>query len=487
MTVSFKDVSKQGNSEPQRHRVVIVGGGLAGIAAASALSSFAPSSGKKFEITLLESRPQLGGRATSYVDRETGETIDNCQHVSMGCCTNLRHLCRELGIDTAFQTEEQLEFIAPDGRRTSFKADRIPAPFHLTRAFLKLPYLTWKEKRQFATAVRKLARASPASLAGKSFSEWLREQGQPTSLIQNVWEVVLVSALSESTDRIDAAYARKVFVDGFLAHPDGWKVEIPKTDLDDLYSHRTKEALNQRGVQVRSKSRAVKVDFPENRAVVSLTGGDTIEADDLILAVPHHQLPALISDVEQLNDLTARCEQIETAPITSVHLWYDRPLTDLPHAVLIGRLSQWMFNRGEREVQGQKTYYYQVVISASRNLKEQSQSEATSIVDRELREIWSPHTSTNLMHSRMITERRAVFSVTPGIDKIRPPQQTGIPQLQVAGDWTQTGWPATMEGAVISGYLAAENVCRRHGAEPGFVQSGLPVSNLTRWLFGLKK
>jgi len=466
----------------QRRRVVIVGGGLAGIAAAETLSS--PESASQFDVLLLESRPQLGGRATSYIDRETGETIDNCQHVSMRCCTNLQRLCRQLGIADAFQTESQLEFIAPDGTQTSFNADPLPAPFHLTRAFLRLPYLSWKEKICFALGVRSLARASANELRGRSFADWLREHHQSDSLIQNVWDVVLVSALSESLDRIDAAYARKVFVDGFLAHAEGWKVEIPKIDLDELYSIRTVSALSQRGVTVRNRARVTEIHFKENRGTVVLNDGESIDADHVILAVPQHQVSSLLLNEPALQDLIAKCQQIETAPISSVHLWYDKPVMPLSHAVLVGRLGQWAFNRGERALQGTQTHYCQVVISASRQLKEQTQEDVIQKIDRELQEIWP--TDARLVHSRIITERRAVFSVTPGIDQLRPAQQTSLPQLQVAGDWTQTGWPATMEGAVISGYLAAENVCRHYGLEAGFVQPGLPVSLFSRWLLGVK-
>lgn len=439
------------------------------------------------QVTLLESRPQLGGRATSYIDKASGETIDNCQHVSMGCCTNLRDLCERLQVADAFQTESELYFIAPNGECCSFSADPLPAPFHLTRAFLKLSYLSLREKVLFASAVRALAQARPEKLLGSNFADWLRTHRQTDRLIQNVWEVVLVSALSESLDRIDAAYARKVFVDGFLSHADSWKVEIPRIDLDELYSQRTRAALAAKGVDVRVQTRATGLTYEDERvAQVSLHNGDPLIADDVILAVPQHQLSALLPSSPKLDSLRQQVSQLETAPITSVHLWYDRPLTALPHAVLVGRLSQWMFNRGQRTLNGESAHYYQVVISASRQLREWSQEDAIAAVAAELRAVWPSHRVPKLLHSRMITERRAVFSVTPGIDALRPVQQTGIENLQIAGDYTQTGWPATMEGAVISGYLAAENVPRRLGRPLQIVRPGLPFAGLSRWCLGLK-
>ncbi len=461
-----------------RYPVVVIGGGLAGIAAATALAS------GHIPVTLLESRPQLGGRATSYVDRESGETIDNCQHVSMGCCTNLRHLCESLGLNDAFQTESRLDFIGPDGTCTPFTADSLPAPFHLTRSFLRLPYLSWKEKWRFALGVRALAAARPEQLQGKSFAEWLREHHQTDALMQNVWEVVLVSALSESLDRIDALYARKVFVDGFLANSQGWKVEIPRFNLDELYSIRVSSSLRNHGVTVHTQSRVSRVVPTDHGAEVTLADGSILLACDVVLAVPQHQVASLVEGVDSLKGLVTQSQQLESAPITSVHLWYDRPLTDLQHAVLVGRCGQWLFNRGIRLLSGRETYYYQVVISASRQLRQLSQDEVIQILDGELQEIW-PGAGARLIHSRMITEKRAVFSALPGVDQFRPVQQTNAPNIQVAGDWSQTAWPATMEGAVISGYLAAENIFRRHGQIQKFVQPGLPVSALSRLLLKL--
>ena len=460
--------------------VTIVGGGLAGIAAASALSS------GPFDVTLLESRPQLGGRATSYVDRETGETIDNCQHVSMGCCTNLRHLCQRLGLQDAFQTESTLYFVAPDRTVTRFAADPLPAPFHLTRSFLRLPYLSWKEKRLFAKGVQALARARAEDLTGRNFSEWLETHGQTESLKKQVWEVVLVSALSESLNRIDAAYAQKVFVDGFLAHAHGWNVEIPRIDLDELYSQRARPALEQQGVRIRTESRVTGLTFTERDVTLQLSQAEPLTAQKVILAVPHHQVCSLLPDQEPFQDLRNRCEQLESAPITSIHLWYDRPLMSLPHAVLVGRLGHWVFARGERTLRGKPAWYYQVVISASRMLKEWTQAEVTDRIHRELQGIWDEQGSSSLRHSRLITERRAVFSAVPGVDALRPDQQTPHPSLLIAGDWTQTGWPATMEGAVISGYRAAESLSQQLGLTLNSVQPGLPVSVFSRWLLGVK-
>jgi squalene-associated FAD-dependent desaturase len=462
--------------EPAESRIVIIGGGLAGIAAAAGLGL----AGRR--VLLLEARGELGGRATSYLDQSTGESIDNCQHVSMGCCTNLHHLGNILGFSSLLVPQEKLYFVAPGGGITTFAADRLPAPLHLLRAFLRLPYLSWHEKLLFAMGIRALARSDRQSLRGRSFEEWLREQGQTENLIRNAWELVLVSALSESLDRIDAAYAQKVFVDGFLNHAAGWRVEIPQTTLGALYRECVIPGLRQLGVEIRTSTRVTRLIHDGSGLSAVLRQGEALQADEWILAVPQYQVADLLPEHPELSSLKERIGQIESAPISSVHLWFDRPVSNLPHAVFVGRLSQWLFARGADPAGN--SYRYQVVISASRQLRGQGQDDVIAQVLRDIAEAWPAARQAVLLNSRMITERRAVFSAMPGIDELRPPQQTPVPELQLAGDWTRTGWPATMEGAVRSGFLAAENVLRRLGRPVRLVQPGLPRSRAAAWLFG---
>jgi len=458
--------------------VVVVGGGLAGLAAASTLGQAG------LNVTLLESRKSLGGRATSYVDAESGVLIDNCQHVSMGCCTNLKHLCAMLQIEDAFRTEHVLYFISPEGTCTRFQADPLPAPLHLSRAFWRLPDLSFMEKFRFARAVHVLAATPRTTLRGQDFQTWLKAQGQSDRVIRNVWEVVLISALSESLERIDAAYAQKVFVDGFLTNRHGWEIEVPVVSLDELYSQRAIRAMQESGVEVHPQSRVTSlVSTSQQIEGIVLQDGREICAEEFILAVPQHQLSALISTHPVLQSLAEQVDRLESAPITSVHLWFDRPITDLPHAVLVDRLGQWLFARGKSEAPHGSGYLYQVVISASHRLSAWTQSEVIEKVVDELAAIWPEVSAAKLLHQRMITERRAVFSATPGVDRHRPAQQSPIPNLQLAGDWTKTDWPATMEGAVRSGYLAAANILKRYGMNADVLQPGLRHSWLARWLW----
>jgi len=436
--------------------VVIVGGGLAGIAAAVGLARHS------FRVTLLESRPRLGGRATSIVDRETGELIDNCQHVNMGCCVNFQRLCEWTGTSEHLVTEDELIFIASYGKQNRLRNGFLPAPAHLSTGFLRLSYLSFQEKRSLARAMLALLRSRPPE-SGR-FIDFLRQHRQSRKLIDRFWNSVLVSALSEDLERISYLYARKVFVEGFLANRSGWKVQLLDLPLGQFYDEAIRNWLAEHGVTVRIQSGLQSLEQTEDRLIRSarLRDESILEADEFVLAVAFDRVPSLLPAVVAESETGRRVSEIEAASISSVHVWFDREITTLRHAVLLDRLSQWMFNRsrilGARETD---RFAYQIVISNSRDL-EMSQDELIDRVRDELAEIFPASKEAQLLHARVITEHRAVFSVVPGVDELRPPQQTLISNLQLAGDWTQTGWPATMVGAVRSGFLAAENLLKKY-------------------------
>lgn len=460
--------------------VVIVGGGLAGLAAAVMLGDAGVA------VTLLESRPRWGGRASSFVDSATGETIDNCQHVSMGCCTNFSHFCRLVGIDKFFQREETLWFFGPDGSRSTLSNAPLPAPLHLFPAFAQLRFLSWHDKWHLAWGLRALARTDPQSVENKPFADWLVQYKQTPAAIERFWHVVLVSALSESLERINVGAARKVFVDGFLANRHGWEVLLPTVSLDELYGERLVGWFAQHKVDARLQCGVKQVLIDGDVACgVQLRNGERIDAAQVIVAVPHNLVLSLLPDEWRHHPQFVATEQMETAPISSVHLWFDRAITELPHATFVGRTSQWLFNREKIQQTKKDGHYYQVVISASRDVVERSQDETIQQVVAELAEIWPVVRDARLLHARLVTEHRAVVSMRPGVERLRPPQQSPIANLQLAGDWTRTGWPCTMEGAVRGGFLAAENVLRNLGQPRTLVQPDLPVALLSRVLLGL--
>lgn len=470
---------------PGLGRVAIVGGGLAGLAAAVALA------GRGFDLHLYEARRRLGGRATSFYDAETGEWIDHCQHVSMGCCTNLADFCRRTGLAEFFRRDKTLYFFGRDGGCHRLTASNwLPAPAHLAPALLGLGYLPLADRISIARTMLRLATSDVSSDdAGEpTIGEWLRQQGQSTQAINLFWSVVLVSALGEQLDRASLFHARKVFVDGFLSAREAYEVEVPRIPLAELYGERLETWMTQQDVVLHLGTRVEEIEGDHGRiTAIRLGDGSRQAMDGVIVAVTWRRVRELFSQplLTCLPEL-ACVDQIDSAPITGVHLWFDREITPLPHAVLVGRLSQWLFNRGRAAVHGSTSigHYYQVVISASRSLAGRERADVVDEIVHELAVIWPVTGEAKLLRWRMITEQSAVFSVQPGIDRFRPTQQTSISNLVLAGDWTRTGWPSTMEGAVRSGYLAAEVILKTFGHEGRFLVSDLRRPFFAKLLLG---
>jgi squalene-associated FAD-dependent desaturase len=456
-------------------RVAIVGGGLAGLAAAAALVE------RGLAVELFEARRKLGGRAGSYIDRTTGEAIDHCQHVAMGCCTNYLDFCRRTGIAELFTRHKTLHFFGPNSRRCDFSPSRwLPAPLHLAGPLLSLSYLSLADKLAIARAMLRLI-ATPVgdSPDGPTVLSWLHEQRQSAAAIDRFWKVVLVSALAESLDRASLAAARKVFVDGFLAHRNACNVLVPQVSLDELY-RRVAEWLRARGAEIHLETPVAAIIGDAHRAAgLRLADGSERAFDFVIVALPWQRVAQLLPPAQLAAiDPSSTFAAIPSAPISSVHLWFDHPLTDLPHAVLVDRLSQWVFVRAS--LQPTSEHYYQVVISASHDLAGRERRSVLDEVLSDLRAVFPQAADAKLLRWQLITEQQAVFSVRPGLDLVRPPQQTAVPNLLLAGDWTRTGWPATMESAVRSGYLAAEAVLNRLGRPERIVVPDLPRGWLVR-------
>jgi squalene-associated FAD-dependent desaturase len=466
------------NSDSQANRIAIVGGGLAGLASAAALVE------RGCVVELFEARRKLGGRAGSYFDRASGESIDHCQHVAMGCCTNYLDFCRHTGIDDLLARYQTLHFFGPDGRQCDFCPTRwLPAPLHLIGPLLSLNYLSLLDKLGIARAILRMLRLpSQVDSPSPTVSDWLSARRQNPNAIERFWKVVLVSALGESLDRVSLDAARKVFVDGFLAHPSAANVLIPRVSLGELYDQRVADWLRNRGAKIHLASPVITITGnPDRVSGLRLADGRERAFDFVIVAVPWQRMAAILSpQLRALVDPNDSFASIASAPISSVHLWFDRKLTDLPHAVLVERLSQWVFARDLDRPTGE--HYYQVVISASHDLAKRSRESVVQEVVSDLSAVFPATAEARLLRWQLVAEQQAVFSIRPGLDVIRPAQQTAIPRLLLAGDWTHTGWPATMEGAVRSGYLAAEGILMQLGRPERILVPDLPRGVMVRVL-----
>ena len=486
-------------SDASQATVAIVGGGLAGLAAGCALADCG------FRVRLYEKRPYLGGRASSYQLPGTSETVDNCQHLLLGCCTNLLGFYRQIGVEDKISWYERYTFLEPGGRSSELRPGILPAPLHTATSFLRSHALGIADKMGIARAMMALLRGIPPD-DGRPFTAWLARHPQTELAVQRFWKPVLVSALNEDLERVSTSYACQVFRESFLKSAEAARIGLPALPLSALYGA-AGEYIRGRGGEVRL--RATVDSFRADRGAVRLgCAGNEEAADYAVLAVPFQALErALPPDAPA--PLRAMLAGFQTSPTTGIHFWFDREVTDLPHAVLLDRTIQWMFNKSQilggtnaaadnlaaearAPEEGESAapppgaharQHLELVVSSSKALVDKSRGEILEIARRELIEFFPRAAQAQVMRATVIKEVHACFSPAPGIDRIRPNATTAWPRVFLAGDWTATGWPATMEGAVRSGYLAAEAITRAAGRERRFLLPDLPAAGLMR-LFG---
>ncbi|MGB6159316.1 MAG: hydroxysqualene dehydroxylase HpnE [Acidobacteriaceae bacterium] len=464
--------------EPQPKTVTVVGGGLAGIAAACALAD------SGYRVHLLERRPYLGGRASSYEHPGTGEVIDNCQHVLIGRCTALSDLYRRLGVLDSIRWSDRFTCLTPGGQPSIIQPGPLPAPFHSTLAFLRAPAFSIRDKLAIARGLAAFIPGLPPDSA-ENFLHWLHRHGQTSNAIARFWKPVLVSALNEDLDRISVHYAAKVFRESFLLSPQSGRMGIPAIPLSDLYGQAT-GYLRQRGSEVFLRTSVDCIAPSPSGGWITTTGNPDIPAlpsDAVILALSFEAMAALLPALPQnpaSHALAANLAQFEHSPITGIHLWFDREVTTLDHAVLLDTTIQWMFNKSRLQPthrSGEESYL-ELVVSASRSLVPLQRQPIIDLALHELAQFFPTVASAKLLKAAVVKEVRATYSIRPLLDPIRPSSASPWPGVFLAGDWVATGWPATMEGATRSGYLAAAAVTSALGAPETFLAPELPPAGL---------
>jgi squalene-associated FAD-dependent desaturase len=478
--------------------VLVVGGGLAGLSSAVALAEAG------FAVRLLEKRPHLGGRATSYTLPD-GNEVDNCQHVTLGCCTNLADFYRRAGAEDKIKFYDTLYFADAQGRRSTIKGVALPAPLHLAPSFAFFGGLGLADKVSIARALLAIGRSG-----GKppevdiSMLDWLHQMKQTPGAIERFWRVVLVSALDEDLAKTDARYGIQVFWQAFLSSRSGYKVGIPLAPLGELYEGCREAVIGCGGeVRLRCGVREIRIQN-DSFAGVILEDGSELSADACIVAVPQDTLPDLLSaELKQKNPAFEGLHNIRTSPITGVHLWFDRQVMQEPFLALLEHTTQWVFNKtalyGKNETNGggarhrdtatkDKTesssgldgQYLQLVISASYDLVTRSRQDIIELCMRELAGVLPATREATLQKATVIKEIHATFSPEPGVEAWRLGQDSGVKGLFLAGDWTRTGWPSTMEGAVRSGYLASEMLLKSFGQSQRLLQPDIAPEGFSK-------
>lgn len=426
-----------------RPSVVVCGGGLAGVAAACELA------GLGARVTLVERRPFLGGRAYSFRDRR-GREIDNGQHVYLGCCPAYVRLMDLLRTSVHLTRQRRLDVpvLSRDGLRADLRADRLPTPFHMTRALLRYRHLDRSERSAAGAAMIALAARRGAArerLDNGTFGEWLRSHGQSEHAIAAFWDIVVLATCNDRSDDVSAALAAFVFQEGVLSANDAGAIGWSLVGLSRLVDPAAEEYLRARGGRVLRSRQVTHVDGGR----VVLGDGAELRADAVVLAMPPERVHAVAPRA------LAHDPGLGVSPIVNVHLWYDRPITDQPVLALLDSPAQWVFSR--RAMEGGDGHGDRVVvsISAARDELGVPRDELAAAIADELSQIVPGARGRRPVDHAVVKEARATFSPAPGQARRRPGARTPDPRIALAGAWTDTGWPATMEGAVRSGIRAA--------------------------------
>jgi zeta-carotene desaturase len=470
--------------------VVVVGAGVAGIAAASALAS----AGKR--VALLERRAFVGGRAYSYRHPALEEVVDS-QHVMVGCCVNLIDLCRRTGIDGKVRWYDRQVFLEPADshsasptprgvRASEIAASALPAPMQYAPSFLAAKMLGLRDKLAIARGLAGFARGN-VGRDDESAAAWYRRTGQTECAVRHFWEPLLLATLNDEAANCSMKYAGQVFYELFLRNAKGGRLGIPTVPLSEFYGAAV-DTLPSQGVEVRLGTSVEQVVQREDGRWLLRCGAGEVVADDVVLAVPFEQTQRLVrgivlhgADGEAVRtELLARLARFVHSPFISILLWFDREITHLDHAWLLDSTIQWFFHKSRiRRYPAARGSYVELVIAGSRRELGMSREEILRPALDELARFFPEVRRARLVKSGILKEARATFSVLPGMDAVRPGQRTGWAGLYLAGDWTATGWPSTMEGAARSGRLAAGEIV---GQRQRFLAPELPATGLMQWL-----
>ena len=442
--------------------VAVVGGGAAGLAAASALAE------RGRRVVVLEARGELGGRATAFRDRETGERVDNGQHVLFGCYHETFAFLRRIGAQDNVRVQPSLEvpYLDRDGRRSVLRCPRWPAPLHLLGGILGWDALPLGEKLgvlriapDLRSGFRRNARLRPgAGATEETVAEWLTRRGQRGRIREWLWEPLAVAALNEFPSDAAAAPFVEVLRRMFNGARTNASIALPVVPLNEMYAQPARRYIEAHGGEVRVNALA-RVRIEQGRLAGVDVRGEPIAATSVIAAVPWFALETLVvGDTAPLHTVLASAAAMTAKPIVTVNLWYDRPVmpVDADEFVgLPGRQMQWVFDK--RRVFGEAASHLSLVASGADALAPRATAELVAMAAREVAGAITGARDARLLRGTVVREKRATFSLAPG-QPPRPGVETPARGLYLAGDWIDTGLPATIESAAVAGHRAARAI-----------------------------
>jgi squalene-associated FAD-dependent desaturase len=429
---------------------LVVGGGLAGITTALILSE------RGWRVTLAEARPRLGGRATSYQRDEL--TVDNGQHVFLRCCTAYRGLLERLDAGpesglSVLQERLDIPLRAPDGTTARLRRTGAPAPLHLAGSLAGYGLLRLRDRAGLGRAALALRFTDPADPAvdAKGFGPFLRERGQSASAVDRLWSVISTATLNIDPDAASLALAAKVFRTGLLEDNSGSDLGYAAVPLGEIHDTRARAALAKQGVDVRDATKVLSVDADRTVRLRTRDEGElALRPDAVVLAVPHDTAAGLLPDGTQ-----TPFAALGHSPIMNVHVRYDRPVLDGPFLAGVDSPAQWIFDRTSASGLPGAGRYVAVTVSAADALIERPVAELRPLFEDELKKLLPEARDARVEEFFVTREKRATFRQASGSAALRPGPVTAVPGLYLAGAWTATGWPDTMESAVRSGISAA--------------------------------
>jgi squalene-associated FAD-dependent desaturase len=447
------------------NRVTVIGGGLAGITAAIALAE----SGA--DVTLLEARPRLGGATCSF--NRDGLTIDTGQHVFLGCCGAYRGLLAKLGMTEHAPLQDRFDVtvLAPGAKPARLRRTALPGPLHMLPALGRYPFLSRAERVRVSRPALAMRRVDPADPAADTqrFGDWLAARGQSERARRALWDLFSVSALNIAGDDASLALAATVVKTGLLGKNNAADIGVPALPLGELHGDAAATLLAKLGAQVTLGAKVSAIEPDSGGGFRVWLAGGEITADAVVLAVPHEKAAPLVPPDALPSATVQAWAGLGASPIVNVHVIYDRPVMDLPFAAAIDSPVQWIFDRTrisglDRLSPGQQ--YLAISLSAADEYADVPAARLREQFVPALAELFPAARDAQVTEFFVTRERRATFRQVPGSGALRPKAATRRPGLVLAGAWTDTGWPDTMEGAVRSGLAAAVELRRTVLSQP---------------------